>query len=205
MCFKKAKIDVAGADIQCHREPRVSKATLDPALDAVEAGAKVIKIGKTSGEFETITEASNGIPSQNTKRAIISLGLGEYQEKVKIERTKPFFFRFYDAPSEMSMIVFGDTTDEYGMVDSATLIVESDHFVAANIIVMNSMRRPNGKIKGAQAMAARISRDKLAMRWEGSLLGAWMPNPTVIFAFRDLGSAVAPEGWSENFKPEHAK
>ncbi|XP_038698038.1 pectinesterase PPME1-like [Tripterygium wilfordii] len=260
------------------------KATLDPALDAAEAGAKVIKVGKTGGEFKTITEAINSIPSGNTKRVIISLGPGEYQEKVKIERTKPFV-TLYGAPSDMPTIVFGGTAAEYGTVDSATLIVESDYFVAANIIVKNSAPRPDGERKGAQAVAARISGDKSALynckligfqdtlcddkglhffkdcfitgtvdfifgnakslylnteinvipeegftvitaharqgnsedtgysfvhckvtgAGKGAYLGrAWMPNPKVIFAFSDLGSAVAPEGWSDNFKPERA-
>ncbi|KAF5743627.1 hypothetical protein HS088_TW08G00212 [Tripterygium wilfordii] len=137
------------------------KATLDPALDAAEAGSKVIKVG-TGGEFKTITEAINSIPAGNTKRVIISLGPGEYQEKIKIERTKPFV-TLYGAPSDMPTIAFGGTAAEYGTVDSATLIVESDYFVAANIIVKNSAPRPDGKRKGAQAVAARISGDKSAM------------------------------------------
>uniref|UniRef100_A0A803MVL0 Pectinesterase n=1 Tax=Chenopodium quinoa TaxID=63459 RepID=A0A803MVL0_CHEQI len=59
-------------------------------------------------------------------------------------------------------ITFAGTAAEYVTVDSATLIVESDYFVASNIIVSNSAPRPDGKRKGAQAVAMRISGDKAA-------------------------------------------
>ncbi|XP_038685807.1 pectinesterase PPME1-like [Tripterygium wilfordii] len=261
------------------------KATLDPALAAAEASVKVIKVSKSGGQFKTINEAIKSIPSGNKQRVIISIGPGEYKEKVTIDRSKPFV-TLYGAPNAMPTIVYSGTAAQYGTVNSATLITESDYFVAANIIVKNSAPRPDGKRKGAQAVAARISGDKSAMYnckligfqdtlcddkglhffkdclitgtvdfifgnakslylntelnvipeggftvitaharqnnaedtgyafvhckvtggGKGTYLGrAWMPNPKVIFAYSDLGNAVAPAGWSDNFKPERAK
>ncbi|KAF5731024.1 hypothetical protein HS088_TW19G00627 [Tripterygium wilfordii] len=138
------------------------KATLDPALAAAEASVKVIKVSKSGGQFKTINEAIKSIPSGNKQRVIISIGPGEYKEKVTIDRSKPFV-TLYGAPNAMPTIVYSGTAAQYGTVNSATLITESDYFVAANIIVKNSAPRPDGKRKGAQAVAARISGDKSAM------------------------------------------
>ncbi|KAL3569980.1 hypothetical protein D5086_027229 [Populus alba] len=52
--------------------------------------------------------------------------------------------------------------DQYGTVYSATLEAEADYFVAANVIFKNSASRPNGELKGEQAVALRIAGDKSA-------------------------------------------
>lgn len=112
-----------------------AKGTLDPALVTAEEGTpQTIKVNKNGGgDFKTITDAINSIPAGNTKRVIISIGAGEYNEKVKIERTKPFI-TFYGAPNANPTITYNGDAAKYGTVDSATVIVESDYFVAANII-----------------------------------------------------------------------
>ena len=111
------------------------KSTMDPALVAAEEGAKVVKVMQDgSGEFKTITDAINSVPNGNTKRVIVFIGAGNYNEKIKIERTKPFV-TLYGVPEKMPNLTFGGTAQQYGTVDSATLIVESDYFVAANIMI----------------------------------------------------------------------
>ncbi|RDX89967.1 Pectinesterase PPME1 [Mucuna pruriens] len=136
------------------------KSTMDPQLVAAEEGAKVVKVMQDgSGQFKTITDAINSIPAGNTKRVIVYIGAGNYNEKIKIERTKPFV-TLYGVPGKMPTLTFGGTALKYGTVDSATLIVEADYFVAANIIISNSAPRPDGKMKGAQAVALRMSGDK---------------------------------------------
>lgn len=138
------------------------KSTLDPGLVAAEGGAKVVKVMQDgSGEFKTITDAINSIPTGNTMRVIVYIGAGNYNEKIKIERTKPFI-TLYGVPENMPNLTFAGTAQQYGTVDSATLIVESDYFVAANIIISNTAPRPDGKAPGAQAVALRISGDKAA-------------------------------------------
>lgn len=138
------------------------KTTLDPALSRAQAGERVIRVNQDgSGEFKTINDAINSIPQGNTKRVILSIGAGEYVEKIKIDRSKPFI-TFYGSPDAMPNVTFGGTAKEYGTVDSATLIVESDYFMAVNIIIANSSPRPDGKREGAQAAALRISGTKAA-------------------------------------------
>ncbi|KAL4375458.1 hypothetical protein HN51_009354 [Arachis hypogaea] len=147
------------------------KSTLDPALVAAEQGPKVVKVMQDgSGDFKTITDAVNSVPSGNAKRVIISIGAGNYNEKIKIERTKNFI-TFYGAPGgNLPTLSYGGTAQQYGTVDSATLIVESDYFVAANIQISNTAPRPDGKRPGAQAVALRISGDKAAF-YNCKLLG----------------------------------
>ncbi|XVF49473.1 hypothetical protein PTKIN_Ptkin04bG0015500 [Pterospermum kingtungense] len=137
--------------------------TLDPALVQAETPpVKVIKVGKSGGDFDTITKALESIPAGNTKRVIISIAPGSYKEKIRIERTKPFI-TFLGDPKNMPTLTFDGTAKQYGTVDSATLIVESDYFVAANIIFENTAPKPDGKtIMGAQAVALRSSGEKHA-------------------------------------------
>ncbi|XVF11322.1 hypothetical protein REPUB_Repub08aG0017300 [Reevesia pubescens] len=137
--------------------------TLDPALAKAEAEPpKVIKVKQGGGgDFDTITKAIESVPSGNAKRVIISIAPGSYREKITIDRNKPFI-TLYGDPKSMPTLTFDGTAKKYGTVDSATLIVMSDYFVAANIIITNSAPRPDGKMVGAQAVSLRISGDKAA-------------------------------------------
>ncbi|KAG6648999.1 hypothetical protein I3843_07G179200 [Carya illinoinensis] len=138
------------------------KGTLDPALVKAEEGVEVIKVRSKGGaNFQTITDAINSIPAGNTRRVIIYIGYGVYKEKIKIDRSKPFV-TLYGAPNSMPTLTYDGTAAQYGTIESATLIVESNYFVAANIIIANSSPRPDGRRKGAQASALRISGDKAA-------------------------------------------
>ena len=102
---------------------------------AAEDGAKVVKVMQDGkGNFRTITEAINSIPHENTKRVIVYVGGGNYNEKIKIETTKPFV-TLYGAQWNMPNLTYEGTAKQYGTVDSATLMVESDYFVAANILI----------------------------------------------------------------------
>ncbi|TXG70510.1 hypothetical protein EZV62_005445 [Acer yangbiense] len=112
------------------------KGGLDPTLAAAEESPQVIKVRKDGSA-------------------------GEYVEKIKIEAVKPFI-TFYGSPDAMPTISYSGTAYQYGTVDSASLIVDSDYFMAANIIIKNSAPRPDGVRKGAQAMALRISGTKAA-------------------------------------------
>ncbi|XP_004513231.1 pectinesterase 1-like [Cicer arietinum] len=147
------------------------KNTLDPALVTAEEGAKVVKVMKDgSGDFKTITDAIKSIPEGNTKRVIVYIGGGNFNEKITIGRTKPFVTLYGALGGNMPNLTYGGTAQQYGTVDSATLIVEGDYFVAANIMISNTAPRPDGKRQGAQAVALRISGDKASF-YNCKLLG----------------------------------
>ncbi|BBN67279.1 Pectin lyase-like superfamily protein [Prunus dulcis] len=89
--------------------------TLDPALVTAEVGQTVVKVMKDgTGEFKTITDAVNSIPTNNTKRVIVYIGGGEYNEKITIPRNKSFV-TFYGSPTNMPTLTFGGTAQKYGM------------------------------------------------------------------------------------------
>ncbi|GLT54868.1 hypothetical protein SLA2020_280300 [Shorea laevis] len=138
------------------------KGILDPALVKAEEAPKVITVSKSGGgKFKTISDAIKSIPDGNTRRVSVHIGGGIYNEKITIPRSKPFV-TFFGSPNGMPTLTYSGNAAKYGTVDSATLIVQSDYFTAANIILENSSPRPNPKQKGGQALALRISGDKAA-------------------------------------------
>merc|ERR1719480_162280 len=56
-----------------------------------EGNSKVIKVRKDgSGDYKTVTEAVESVPSGNSERVIIYIGGGTYQEKINIEKSKAY-------------------------------------------------------------------------------------------------------------------
>ncbi|XP_021857464.1 pectinesterase 1-like [Spinacia oleracea] len=138
--------------------------TLDPnVIEAESGGLEIINVRQDgSGKFKTISDAVKHVKIGSTKRVVITIGPGEYKEKVKIDEFKQYITLLGTDPNNRPTITFAGTAAEFGTEDSATLIVEADYFVATNIIVSNAAPRPNGQRKGAQASAIRISGDKAA-------------------------------------------
>lgn len=111
------------------------KSTLDPALVEAEDGAKVVKVMQDGkGDYKKITDAINSIPAGNTKRVIVYIGGGVYNEKITIPRNKPFV-TLYGEPNKMPNLTYSGTAAQYGTVNSATLVVESDYFTAVNLVI----------------------------------------------------------------------
>ncbi|GAV72966.1 Pectinesterase domain-containing protein, partial [Cephalotus follicularis] len=146
------------------RKARISQGTRRPVLDQVlvraEDDAQVIKVKKDgSGDFTTVTDAVESIPSGNNRRMVVWIGGGEYWEKITVNSSRSFV-TFFGDPQDMPKIVFNGTAFHYGTVYSATVAVESDYFMAVNVAFVNSAPMPDGKREGAQAVAMRISGDK---------------------------------------------
>ncbi len=139
-------------------------ACLDPLLEEAEKTPKVITVSKDgSGQFKTIIDAVESIPDKNTVRTILKISPGVYKEKVTVPRDKPFVTFLGTDPVNMPTLTFDGTALQYGTVGSASVAIESDYFVAANIIFENSSPKPDGVRKLAQAAAFRISGEKSAI------------------------------------------
>ncbi|MBA0773187.1 hypothetical protein Gotri_008482 [Gossypium trilobum] len=124
--------------------------------------SKLIPADKSQGgggEFDTITKAIESVPSGNTTRVIISIRPRSYKEKIRIERNKPFITLLSD-PQNMPNLTFDSTAKQYETIDSATLITECSYFVGANLNLLNTAPRPDGKMVGAQVVALRVSGDR---------------------------------------------
>ncbi|KAG8661125.1 pectinesterase PPME1-like [Manihot esculenta] len=138
------------------------KGTLDPALEAAEAKSKIITVSKDGkGKFKTVTDAIKSIPSQNKERVIIKIGPGVHNEKIEIEKTKPFI-TFLGDPKAMPTLAFGGTARKYGTHYSGTVTIDSDYFMGVNIIFQNTAPEPESNKPGGQAVALRINGDKAA-------------------------------------------
>lgn len=84
------------------------------------------------GDFKTINEAIKSIPTGNTKRVIIKLAPGVYREKVTIDVGRPFI-TLMGKPGAETTLTFDGTASKFGTMESATLIVWAQYFVAANL------------------------------------------------------------------------
>lgn len=112
-------------------------AGLEARLVAAEARPRVITVRKDgSGDYRTLTAAVESIPAGNARRTIIRVGRGVYREKVTVPRDKPFLsFCGEEAGSaDMPVITFDGTAAQYGTLHSATVAVESNHFMAVNMV-----------------------------------------------------------------------
>lgn len=139
------------------------KSTLDPNLLEAEEGVRIVRVRQDgSGDFKTINGAVKTIPGGNTKRVIIDIGPGVYNEKVLINSNQPYVTLVGSSPTDRPTISYGATAKQYGTVDSATVIVLAPYFVAANLIFKNSAPRPDPYKKDGQALALRINADKAA-------------------------------------------
>ncbi|KAL2978003.1 hypothetical protein AAZX31_13G096300 [Glycine max] len=148
----------------------VSATTTSSSLDV--GAVRVVRVRRDgAGDFRTVTDAVNSIPSGNKRRVVVWIGRGVYREKITVDRSKPFV-TFYgerngndndnDSRDIMPIITYDATALRYGTVDSATVAVDADYFVAVNVAFVNSSPRPEENSVGAQALAMRISGDKAA-------------------------------------------
>ncbi|KAF5208121.1 Pectinesterase, partial [Thalictrum thalictroides] len=186
---------------------------IDPALAEAEKAPKIIKVRQDgSGEFKTITDAIKSIPSGNKVRTIVSIGPGEYKEKIKVDRFKPFVTFYGTDPGNMPKISFGDTAKTHGTWNSATTIVESDYFVAVNIIFTNTELRSVAKsgysFVAAHGMQSQTEdngftfvRCNLTGTGDMYLARTWKAAAKIVFAYSYLGPNINPAGWFNN-KPE---
>lgn len=106
---------------------------LDKRLAMAEDAVRLITVRPDGrGNFTTITAAIESIPAGNTARVIVWIAGGIYREKITIDASRPFV-TLYGQNGKMPVITFDGTASEFGTVQSATVAVESDYFVAVNI------------------------------------------------------------------------
>lgn len=111
---------------------------LDPRLVSAEKNRRVITVRKDgTGHFKTVTAAVASIPPGNSRRIIIRIGKGVYREKLTVPREKRYitFYGESDDEANMPVIRYNGMAAKYGgTIFSATVAVESSHFMAVNII-----------------------------------------------------------------------
>ncbi|XP_058083905.1 probable pectinesterase 53 [Magnolia sinica] len=135
---------------------------------AEERRIKVSVSQDGSGDFMSIGEALDSIPKKNTRRVVLDIKPGVYREKIVILKSQPFITFLGDVESPPT-ITGNDTASEVGKdgiplktFHSATVAVNADYFIAANIKFENTAPHPDTGSIGGQAVAVRISGNKAA-------------------------------------------
>ncbi|KAM0951219.1 putative pectinesterase [Dioscorea sansibarensis] len=143
------------------------------SLDSKLVKAEAAKVRYTvsqdgNGDFKGIREAIDSIPLYNTRRVILDVRPGNYREKIVIPKSKPYI-TLVGSSGDPPIITGNDTAATRGSngvplktFHSATVAVNANYFVAANIRFENTAPYPEVGEKGGQAVALRISGDKAA-------------------------------------------
>ncbi|KAL3532542.1 hypothetical protein ACH5RR_006063 [Cinchona calisaya] len=117
------------------------------------------------GDFTTIQEAIDSLPTVNLIRVLIKVHAGVYTEKVTIPQSKSYITIEGDE-ADNTIVQWGDTAQTpgpngrpLGTFGSATFAVNSPYFIAKNITFKNTTPVPAPGAIGKQAVAFRISAD----------------------------------------------
>ncbi|XP_022960662.1 probable pectinesterase 53 isoform X2 [Cucurbita moschata] len=120
------------------------------------------------GDFTSIQDAIDSLPSINLVRVVIKVHEGVYTEKVNIPPLKSFI-TIQGAGADKTIVQWGDTAQTpgpkgqpMGTYNSATFAVNSPYFIAKNITFKNTTPVPAPGAIGKQAVAFRISADTAA-------------------------------------------
>ncbi|XP_022987754.1 probable pectinesterase 53 isoform X1 [Cucurbita maxima] len=120
------------------------------------------------GDFTSIQDAVDSLPSINLVRVVIKVHEGVYTEKVNIPPLKSFI-TIEGAGADKTIVQWGDTAQTpgpkgqpMGTYNSATFAVNSPYFIAKNITFKNTTPVPAPGAIGKQAVAFRISADTAA-------------------------------------------
>ncbi|CDP03246.1 unnamed protein product [Coffea canephora] len=117
------------------------------------------------GDFTTIQQAIDSLPTVNLVRVLIKVHAGVYTEKVTIPQLKSYI-TVEGAGADKTIVQWGDTAQTpgakgqpLGTFASATFAVNSPYFIAKNITFKNTTPVPPPGAIGKQAVAFRISAD----------------------------------------------
>ncbi|WCJ42857.1 Plant invertase/pectin methylesterase inhibitor superfamily [Euphorbia peplus] len=108
--------------------------------------------GDGSGDFRLISEAVKMVPKRSKNRFVIKINAGVYNETVEISREKMNIMLIGDGMSKTIITGSKNIVDGFSTIDSATLTVAGDRFLARDLTILNTA----GPHK-YQAVAARVT------------------------------------------------
>ncbi|KAG9145796.1 hypothetical protein Leryth_011227 [Lithospermum erythrorhizon] len=121
------------------------------------ANAVVSKDG--SGRFRTITDAINAYPRGFKGRYVVYVKAGVYNEKVIIDKTKPFVFIYGDGAGKT--IITG--SDNFGVKNTPTWRTATFSSAAKGVVIKRMTIRNTAGPVGHQAVALRVQGDMTAV------------------------------------------
>ncbi|CAN0866638.1 Putative pectinesterase 11 [Linum grandiflorum] len=129
-----------------------SGAGASPTNLSVATLIRVDQSGK--GDFTTIQEAIDSVPSDNSKLVFIWVKPGVYIEKVMVPADKPFITLSGTSPAANTTVITWSQSGD--IFESATLSVLAPFFVARFLTIQNTYG------SGGKAVALRVSGDRAA-------------------------------------------
>ncbi|XP_066357628.1 pectinesterase 31-like [Miscanthus floridulus] len=117
--------------------------------------------------FASVQDAVDAVPLNNQVCTIIRIGPGVHRQLVHIPKTKNFV-TLCGSPIKDTVICWDNTTTRIkhtqssqeigtGTLNSATIIVEGDDFIAENVIFKNSAPQMSGQAAAVRVMANRCA------------------------------------------------
>ncbi|XP_065849698.1 pectinesterase-like [Euphorbia lathyris] len=114
--------------------------------------ANITVSGDGSGDYRSISEAIKMVPKRSKNRFVIKINAGVYNETVEIPREKMNIMLIGDGMSKTIITGSKNIVDGFSTIDSATLSVAGDKFLARDLTILNTA----GPHK-YQAVAARVT------------------------------------------------
>jgi pectinesterase len=116
-----------------------------------------------SGDYTTVQEAVDAVPSGNSSEVTIQIAPGEYRGQVTVPEDKPYvtFLGMGEQEDEVT-IVESKNAGDWGTVGSATVVVQGDDFHADNLTFANDFDE-NSSDTGDQALAAYLDADRMLL------------------------------------------
>ncbi|KAL5983399.1 hypothetical protein ACLOJK_017484 [Asimina triloba] len=129
----------------------------DPRLRKAEQHKIVLVVSQNgNGQFTSISDAIDSIPKKNKRRVELYINPGVYREKITIEKSKRFI-EFLGDPADPPLITWnataadvGDDGKRPGTINSATVAIKSDYFIASNIKFQAT--KPHSTTAGSMAI-----------------------------------------------------
>ncbi|XP_068661101.1 probable pectinesterase 53 [Aristolochia californica] len=145
------------------------RSTRDPKqMKSEESKVRITVSQDGSGNFTSVRAALDSIPKNNSRRVVVEIKPGFYREKILIPQAKPFITLLGDVNNPPTITgndtasVAGDDGTPLKTFHSATVAINADYFIAANIRFENTAPEVGIGTVGGQAVALRISGDKAA-------------------------------------------
>ncbi|WP_156727325.1 pectinesterase family protein [Streptomyces apocyni] len=170
-------------DPKAHYDYRLDRAADVPARVTADSGPQssigtaadtTLTVAKDgSGQYRTVQQAVDAVPTNNAARVVIAVAPGTYRETVKIPRNKPHVtLQGTGGSRKDTVIVFNNAagtpkpngSGTYGTSGSATLAVEADDVQLRNLSVSNDFdEAAHQNMDGHQAVAVRTAADRVLL------------------------------------------
>ena len=115
-----------------------------------------------TGNFKTVQEAIDKVPENNSKRFVIAIKPGTYNEQIRVPSSKPYV-SFIGSDAAKTILSFKISNKDAGSTSAAYATYVGGHdFYAENVTFENSFGKPSPA--GGQAVALLVEADRAVFK-----------------------------------------